>query len=290
MNTVYSFIGTLFQKINDIQLSQQELAILTDDARNFIFNERYSLLLYSIMSCEVDPKKRFIFSQTISELFLIMSNNSKQTDIDIPDQKIALTNKETNIEDIEKFLANAGYSNIPMALIALNPRYSKYLKFFAKALFDSTREIVLRTAQYSDPNIVLTRAINDGLAIGSVTAWSFVNPDSRNELLYANLGAYWLFSRLNEGRSPLPDFATSTGIAVKGVPPSKIGVGYIALDTVNEVLYLAEKNKEWREHLKNSGQENKDPCETGTKFNAPTECNLETKQTLQRNMDEQEGT
>jgi hypothetical protein len=283
MNTKYSYINEIKQRLQSIGGDQ-----LADDAKTFIRNERDTLFLYSVMSCEVDINKKFIFSQTISELFSIITNNSLESEIKVAQSTIDDINRETNQEELEKFIGNLGSSNVPAALFATKPQYARYIAFAVKAIFDTSRDVLLRTAQVSDRNIIITRGINDGLALASIASWSLIDPQARQKILYSSRGAYTFLKRIDDGKSPFPDLLTSLGViaaSTGAITPQPLGIGYLALDSISETVYTIEKLKEY-EALNPPA----DPCELKDKEEIKTvqPCTLETKQGLIARMDAQE--
>jgi hypothetical protein len=90
------------------------------------------------------------------------------------------------------------------------------------------------------------------------------------------------YSRLEAGKSILPDFATSLGVIwpTSGVAPTKLGVAYLALDTLFEAKWTLETLS------KISQQKPVDPCQDvkDTTRQEPIKCTPEQNEKLKKEL------
>ena len=145
-------------------------------------------------------------------------------------------------------------------MISLRPEYSQYVKYFLTAALAEARSQTLAIAKTVDPNIMLTRAIDESLATVGMLSWSLIPQEVRTSLIqgsneYVSMLTY---KRLEDGRSLSPDLLTS-GIISIFLPPTPVGIGYLALDTIQEYQYYTKSMTEIRQ-MKGL-KPKQDPCE-----------------------------
>jgi hypothetical protein len=219
-------------------------------------------LIYFLLSANTKASVAEQFANTRSELVRLLGRYIKSTQPGT-DLAKAFDNSSVDTNRLNSFLNNLAYSPSPAAMIALNPNYSKYIKFFMQAAIDNSRAFALNQAQQSDPNIKLTRAINMVTTVTGLISWSLMSQKTRQSLILNSndITSLLIYKRLEDGRSITPDLVTSLGITVGSLgtlTPGVAGWTYLALDSINEAQYYSNSLEEIRKLKGLKG--NEDPC------------------------------
>jgi hypothetical protein len=284
----YGIAGQLFFNVllspfteGDVQLRslEEETQILIKNKYTEKFFEYYFYFLFGhfLMANTIDATKRNIFSSTKSELVSLVYQLIPFTEEEVAaDPAItSITTVTKKQEDVVKFVRNLAYSPSPAALINLAPDYSKYIDFYLRATLSTTRTILLNVAQATDINIAVTRTINSAITSINSIAWSLTDPETRNRLIVESNDAesVFLFKRLQDGRSLIPDFALSLALNFSPFSPVKytspsIAIAYLIVDTISEGVYTVDSFEEIRK-LKELYEKNTakplQPCEVPPK-------------------------
>jgi hypothetical protein len=218
------------------------------ETRKIIEDERSHLLIYFLMSTNIDVQTEHIYSGAKSRLLEILG---RYTVASTGSSEVGYNTIPPDQNQIEQFLSKVALSPVPYAMIGLNPQYTKYIKFFINAMVDTARMMTLNQAQNNDINIGLTRKINELVTLGGVLGWSIIDPQDRKDIIknsntYADLLFY---KRLDDGKSVLPDLVTSLGItggSFGALTPTPVGWTYLALDSIQEYKYYADSLEEIR--------------------------------------------
>jgi hypothetical protein len=222
-------------------------------------------LIFFLMAANVKSEIAEQFTNTRSELINLLSRYISANDIDNQNElSQAFNENKVDTNRLNTFLNNLAYSPTPAAMISLNPQYSKYIKFFLQAAFDSSRAFALSTAQSVDPNIKLTRLLNQISTTTGILSWSMIDQKTRQSLILnsKDITSLLFYKRLEDGRSITPDLVTSlllTGGSLGALSPTVAGWTYLALDSINEAQYYTNSLEEIRKLKGLKG--NQDPCE-----------------------------
>lgn len=208
---------------------------------NYLQDELYGMIFFFATANTVEGLKRSIFFSTKSSLMTLLL---RQTSEQFPDDAEAINNYIPSSDDIIKFINDLSTAPNPAIMILLKPQFSKYIKDYLLGALDLSRSIILSVAQQNDENIRLTRLINTGISTVGVLSWALIDQNTRNSLILNSdsVTSALTFSRLEAGKSILPDFATSLGVIwpFSGIAPTKLGVAYLALDTILEAKWTLE--------------------------------------------------
>ena len=220
-------------------------------------------LIFFLMAANAKAEISEQFTDTKSELVRLLGKYIKASQ---PSSQLgqAFTESGVDTNRLNTFLNNLAYSPVPAAMISLNPQYSKYIKFFLQASLDASRAFALQTATSTDPNIKLTRLLNQISTAAGILSWSLVDQKTRQNLILnsSDITSLLFYKRLDDGRSVSPDLVTSTLIMAASLGtllPNAAGLTYLALDSINEAQYYSNSLEEIRK-LKNL-KGDQDPCE-----------------------------
>lgn len=231
--------------------------------KNLIEIEFNYSLAFILTASTADAKQKSIFAQSKMALIklLLSEKNIDTGDIAEQDQIDYLAE---DASAINKFLNTLPYAHSPYALMIIYPHYTKYIKFFLKQMLTSFRAQVMNEAKRTDPNIMLTRMINDAVSLTTGIGWAFTPQKTREEILYgSNFGKSLLFARVDQGRAVTPDAVMAGIVAFSGLPVSTWSGGtYLALDTLYELKWASE----WYAHWLESRPSDVDPCEDLDEF------------------------
>jgi hypothetical protein len=214
------------------------------------------------MSSTVDINKRSIFNSTKSEIAKIFFGTLNSEKENEQQENIYPVKSQ---EDLVKFINDLAYSPNPSLMVALYPDYSKYITFFIETSVAQTKQILLTNALQTDPNIIITRATNYGLATAGSMVWSMLDPEQRNKAMIdasvTNPLTALLYNRLNKGMSPIPQQIISLGVmAISKIFPGQYGIPYLILDVYDEYKWYNQAMDEIN-NLKQFALNGKDPCE-----------------------------
>jgi hypothetical protein len=264
--------GTI--KILDVPQKKSEDSRLRALTTEYIYDPKYIKyleteykygLIFFLMAANVKPEIAEQFTNTRSELIALLSRYISANDIDNQNElNQAFSESKVDTSRLNTFLNNLAYSPTPAAMIALNPQYSKYIKFFLQAAFDSSRAFALSTAQSVDPNIKLTRLLNKISTTVGILSWSRVDQKTRQSLILnsKDITSLLFYKRLEDGRSITPDLVTSlllTGGSLGALSPTVAGWTYLGFDSINEAQYYTNSLEEIRKLKGLKGDQ--DPCE-----------------------------
>jgi len=250
--------------------------------KSYLQDELYGMVFFFAIANTVEGLKRSIFFSTKSSLMTILL---RQTVEKFPEDSEAINNYIPSSEEIVKFISDLSTAPNPAIMVLLKPQFSKYIKDYLLGALEFGRSVVLNVAQQSDNNIRLTRLVNAGISTVGVLSWSLIDQTTRNSLIRNSnsvLSAL-TYSRLEAGKSILPDFATSLGIIwpFSGIAPTKLGVAYLTLDTILEAKWTLETVS------KLSQQAPADPCEeiTDKTRQIPINCSPEQNKKLKEELE-----
>lgn len=248
---------------------------------SYLQDELYGMIFFFVIANTVEGLKRSIFFSTKSSLMTILL---RQTTQQFPEDSEAITNYIPSSEEVIKFINDLSTSPNPAIMVLLKPQFSKYIKDYILGALEFSRSTILNIAQQNDLNIRLTRLVNAGISTAGVLSWALIDQTTRNNLINNSnsvLSAL-TYSRLEAGKSILPDFATSLGVIwpTSGVAPTKLGVAYLALDTLFEAKWTLETLS------KISQQKPGDPCQDvkDTTRQEPIKCTPEQNEKLKKEL------
>jgi hypothetical protein len=241
----------------------------------------------------VDSNKRASFFSTKSELAKSFFNNiSSLTTVEEADANIG-DNAIKREEDVIQFIQKLAYSPTPAAMVSLKPEYAKYVKSYLMLLLETTRNSLLTLAEATDLNISITRKINQIATFIGVTAFGFLDDETKISAIISDLtlGA----KRISDGRSPVPDAGISAGVMLSGILPGLSGVAYLLTDTIAESFYYAKAQEEVNQLINSSAEARKvDPCaitpEQKQDIAVNTTCSPESKTKLKKEINSLEET
>lgn len=244
-------------------------------------------LIFFLMAANVKAEVSEQFTNTRGELIRLLGKYIKASQ---QDSQLGQAFSENSVDTnrLNTFLNNLAYSPVPAAMISLNPQYSKYIKFFLQASIDASRAFALQTATSVDPNIKLTRLLNQLSTTTGILSWSLIDQKTRQNLILnsGDITSLLFYKRLEDGRSITPDLVTSlllTASSLGVLSPTPAGWTYLGLDSINEAQYYTNSIEEIRK-LKGLNS-NQDPCEApngqleGNLLADPT-CNIDKQQKL----------
>lgn len=224
-------------------------------------------LIYFILHGKLKHEIDSAFIGTKNTLASLILQNIQGTE-----QENASAEQAPDYQDINNFITNLAFSPNPSAMISLKPEYSRYVKYFLTAALNLARSQTLTIAKTTDPNIMLTRAIDESLATVGMLSWSLIPQETRNNLIKGDSSGGLVsdttslfYKRLEDGRSLSPDALTS--IALVWIPLTPVGWGYLFFDTLQEIQYTQKALTEIR--ALRGLKDGQDPCEiTSSPFTA----------------------
>jgi hypothetical protein len=208
------------------------------DGSENLNNLYFLTIVYFMANNTVDYTKRIQFSKTLKSLSRIFFSNSGNSSITQEEQEsFAGSNKSQ--QEVVKFIQDLGYSSNPAVFGMLKPQYGKYVKYFLEEAARQGRNTLLRIAQNGDRNISLTRKINFAASTAAMISWVLVPDEDKQNLIYnsSNELEALFWKRIDSGRSPIPDVATSGLLMLGSIFPGPYGIAYLLNDTLLEAAW-----------------------------------------------------
>lgn len=245
INVVSQFFGIGEQptRISIDDLKKQAKEGLFQNEIFKVFNNNNDIftffVFYSIL-CTIDNQKAYMaYMQTKMSVYSVITSligdkgpNRKPYD-------------GSSRDDIMAAIDKAMRSPFPMEEFSRNPELMRNgaLEFF-KAFIKIPIGIIKAEAEFSDPNISIASKISDGVQIPASIAWTFTNEEKRKELIKE---APLFFKRLRDNQRILPVFVPSFSLMPFLILPFPVGIAYLGINIIEEILYnikLLQENEE----------------------------------------------